>query len=201
MENESDLRIKRGRQTRQRIVNAAFAVMTGDGPRNLSAGKITQKAEVSKASLFHHFNDVDEVAFAVLEDVFSQFTSSTVEVAHKTVADFVYQMGLGSIDAPPSGRKVSAAFLYFYERAAHDEAFRALVEKSVESLTNQVRHCFEQILKRPLRKREQNTVPMLVTMCLEGLGKFCIVIKDRGDLKVAWRSFADMIGEMFERNE
>jgi len=201
MKTNADQRKERGKQTRQRIVDAAFAIMIEEGPKSLTAGIITKKAEVSKAILFHHFKDVDEVAIAVFEHIFEKFSDLVAEHKHRTVAEFVMQMGLAPINAPFSHRKVSAAFLYFYERAAHDETFRKLQVKIIESLLVHVRKNLELILARPLNKDELITVPLLITMCLEGLGKFCIIFKDRSDLEAAWRKFSDGIGEMFERKK
>ncbi|KHD87416.1 MAG: hypothetical protein OM95_14625 [Bdellovibrio sp. ArHS] len=199
MSTSKDLRKERGIQTRRRIVDAAFAIMIDEGPKSLTAGIITKKAEVSKAVLFHHFKDVDEVTIAVFEHLFEKFSDLATVHKYPTVADFVMQMGLATIDAPFSHRKLSAALLYFYERAAHEEVFRKLQVKVVESLLVHVRKSLESILARPLNEDELIVAPLLITMCLEGLGKFCIIFKDRSDLEIAWRKFSEGIGQMFER--
>jgi AcrR family transcriptional regulator len=199
MNQETDLRIENGRQTRQSIISAAFQVMIREGPKGLTAGKIAKAAKISKASLFHHFAGVDDVTFAVLEDVFEQFSTKMSGGRHKTVADYVYHIGLGPLKAPESARKVTAAFLHFYQRAAHDEAFRKQQEKTTDLLLSRIGEGIETILKRPLNKHEQQTVPVLIAMCLEGLGVFCITFKERGELEAVWRLFANSIGNIFAR--
>jgi AcrR family transcriptional regulator len=199
MDQPTDLRLKKGKQARQSLITAAFQVMIQEGPKGLTAGKITKKAKVSKASLFHYFDSVDDVTFAVLEDVFLQFSLKMSDGRYKTVAEYVYHIGLGPLKAPESTRKVTAAFLHFYQRAAHDESFRKQQEKTTKLLLKNIGQGLEKIIKRPLNKSEQFIAPMLIAMCLEGLGKFCITFKERSELEAAWKLFADSIGEIFER--
>ncbi|KHD88090.1 MAG: hypothetical protein OM95_11285 [Bdellovibrio sp. ArHS] len=199
MKSNADQRKERGKQTRQRIIDAALAIMIEDGPKCLTAGLITKRAEVSKAILFHHFNDLEDVSIAVFEEIFERFSVSMEGSRHKSVSDFVMQMGLGVINAPFSHRKISAAFLYFYERSAHNEVFRKLQVRTMELLLEHIRKNLESILNRPLSKDEVEVVPLLITMCLEGLGKFCIIFKDRSHLEAAWRKFSNGINELFER--
>src|SRR6185312_7934056 len=76
---DQDLRVQKGKQTRQKIIDAAFEVMVKEGPNRLSAGKISKAGKVSKASLFHHFDNVDQITFAVFENIFERFSASMHE--------------------------------------------------------------------------------------------------------------------------
>jgi AcrR family transcriptional regulator len=198
---EMDGRLEKSKNTRQNILGAAFSIMVEEGPKGLTAGKITRKANISKASLFHHFASVEDVSFSVLESLCERLSNKMSEKRSKSVADFIYQLGSAIISAPDSNRKVSAAFLYFYQRAAHDETFRVQQEKIIELLVKNICFGIEQILNRPLTKREQQSAPLLIALAMEGLGKFCITIKDRDSLDTSWKVFAKSMSNFFERGD
>jgi AcrR family transcriptional regulator len=197
MIDAKDLRVEKGKQTRQAILTAAFQLLTEEGPKGITAGKLAAKAKISKANLFHHFSRIDDIPFAVLEELFGQFSTMMSGKRPKSISEYVYLIGKGVIEAPPQQRKITAAFVHFYVRSAHDEAFRAQQEKTTRQFVQTLANGFEEVLGRSLTAKEREVAPLLVATCLEGMGFLLITFKDKEGFKSIWKTLSDFVGQLF----
>lgn len=193
-----DLRTEKGKKTRQEILAAAFSLLVEEGPSALTAGKLAKKASVSKASLFHHFDSVDDIPLLLLRNIFEQLAARIEKRKPKDISALVQMLGQGVLGAPPERRKVTAGLLHFYIRAAHEESYRHQQEKILNLLFAQFRASFEQVLDRPLTAWEKRTIPPMVAFSLEGLGLFSIVLNDKSALESAWKGFSGAIEQLFK---
>lgn len=194
-----DLRTEKGKKTRQEILAAAFALLIDEGPAALTAGKLAKKASVSKASLFHHFESVDDIPLILLKNIFEQLAEKIDKRKPKDISTLVQMLGQGVLDAPPARRKVTAALLHFYIRAAHEETYRQQQQKILGLLFEQFQASFEAVLDRPLTAWEKRTIPPMVAFSLEGIGLFSIILDDRSSLESAWKAFSGTIEQLFKQ--
>ncbi len=59
---------QRARETRQRILDAAFRVFARQGLGQASIDDIAREASISKGALYHHFPGKQELFYALLRD-------------------------------------------------------------------------------------------------------------------------------------
>lgn len=60
----------KGDATRARILEAAVELLSREGPDGFTASALAAEAGVSKSTLFHHFDALDEIPLFALEEVF-----------------------------------------------------------------------------------------------------------------------------------
>ncbi len=63
-------RLTKGDATRARILEAAVELLSREGPDGFTASALAAEAGVSKGTLFHHFDALDEIPLYALEEVF-----------------------------------------------------------------------------------------------------------------------------------
>ncbi len=56
-----------GEATRKEILDAALKLLGRGGPDAFSAGALAREANVSKATIFHHFASVDDILLAAFD--------------------------------------------------------------------------------------------------------------------------------------
>lgn len=193
MQPETDKRITKGKQTRQEILNAAFQLLTQEGPKGITAGKLARAAGISKANLFHHFKKIDDIPFALIEGLIGQFSGVIAKKNPKSIAEYVNTLGQTVLDAPYEASKTTTAFVHFYIRSSHDEAFRAQQERAARAFIEHLERGFEASIGRALTPHERRIAPTLVAACLEGMSLFAVVFKDRESLKSAWKAMSQWI--------
>ncbi len=71
--------------TREKILFAAFKEVHFNGFQAASIQNIINSAGVTKGALYHYFSSKDEIGFALLDEVFTQYIETTfIQVLHQT---------------------------------------------------------------------------------------------------------------------
>jgi AcrR family transcriptional regulator len=70
---------KRGAETRERLMAAAFRVATERGPAGLTLDAVAEAAGTSKGGLLYHFATKEELLRAMLEDSLDRFRGAVAE--------------------------------------------------------------------------------------------------------------------------
>jgi AcrR family transcriptional regulator len=70
---------KRGNETRERLIAAAFRVAAEKGPAGLTLDAVAEAAGTSKGGLLYHFATKDALLRAMLEDSLDRFRGSVEE--------------------------------------------------------------------------------------------------------------------------
>jgi len=130
------------RLSRQRILDAALALLGRDGPEALSMRRLAQELDVWPMSLYRYFHDKDELvaalADAAAEDIATPLPSSPWReqmrelLAQARVILESHPGGLRPQDTRPAASRVHTAGLAILERAGFaggeaDKAWQALL--------------------------------------------------------------------------
>ncbi|GKS13206.1 hypothetical protein YDYSY3_42060 [Paenibacillus chitinolyticus] len=82
-----DGREKKGNQTKEALLNATITLIAENGLEALSANSIAKKANVSKASVFHHFGSMETIqqeAFIFADELMSEALEQIYREAKET---------------------------------------------------------------------------------------------------------------------
>jgi AcrR family transcriptional regulator len=78
-----DLRVERGRTTRERLIDVGHALFGGHGYEATSVGAILDGAGLARGAFYHHFATKAELFDAVLDRVFAQLAEASAEAARR----------------------------------------------------------------------------------------------------------------------
>ena len=78
-----DLRIERGKTTRERLISVGYELFGANGYEGTSVGAILDEAGLARGAFYHHFATKAELFEAVLDRVISQIANETAEAARK----------------------------------------------------------------------------------------------------------------------
>lgn len=76
-----DLRVERGKTTRERLLEVGFELFGAHGYESTSVGTILEAAGLARGAFYHHFATKAELFDAVLDRVFAQLASASAEAA------------------------------------------------------------------------------------------------------------------------
>jgi AcrR family transcriptional regulator len=77
----ADLRIEKGRATRERLIQAGRELFGARGYEDTSIGAILQAAGVTRGSLYHHFETKEALFDAVLDRVVAEIAATAAQAA------------------------------------------------------------------------------------------------------------------------
>jgi AcrR family transcriptional regulator len=180
--------MNKGERTRAAILEAAVELLGRAGPDGFSAAALAREAGVSKATLFHHFETLDMIPLAALEQ---HLLSALAVEQHRDLPlrEFLEALGRGFIATADERRDFLKAYFVFFTKAIFDQRFRARLTAGSHEL--------HQAMTRALAPRvapaRVETTARLVEMALDGLGLHLLVVGDMAQIEQAWSMLVDLV--------
>jgi AcrR family transcriptional regulator len=183
--------------SRQSIVQAATELMSAGGPEALTASALAEAAGVSKATLFHHFESLDDI---VLE-AFEQFIMSLPSIggdAPASLRAWLLALGADTTTAVGDAPRLSRAYFAFVSRAQSDARLRQRLAEIIEGVVA----AFEASVAgfRPDSPASaQTALANLVLIAGDGLAIHRGLFPERAaSQEAAWRALVDLIAPQGE---
>jgi DNA-binding transcriptional regulator YbjK len=160
----------RGSQTKSKLVNAAIEIISTDGLSGISANKVAVKANVSKSSVFHHFDSIDDL---LEQSLHSLLDVSTMQIPTDqiTLEEFFYTVGYFTFNMPEGDLLKYQSLLSFYNEAMHNDRYKDIIM----SLKNRVTESFQETLKSITQMEVDKTLIEMMTIDLDGLGMHFLI--------------------------
>ena len=111
-----------GEETRHEILDEALTLLGRAGPDAFSAGALAREANVSKATIFHHFASVDDILLAAFD--WRQTLEPGAE-AHRSARASLEGLGEQLIGAAQRDPALLKAQAVFFSRAIFDPGMNA----------------------------------------------------------------------------
>ena len=112
---------RRRRETRWRLLRAAYELMADRGRAGVAINEITEAADVGFGSFYNHFESKDDIHAAVVEEVFSRFGEALSQIAEV-------------LDDP--AEILAASLRYVMERARREPRWGRFLIRSAFSMQN-----------------------------------------------------------------
>jgi AcrR family transcriptional regulator len=194
-----DSRVKKGMETRDRILQAAIDLITEKGPKFLSAGNIAKKVEISKSSIFHHFKSVEEIPFAIFELFVTTMLESVGEKSSKSVTEYINNLGVEVIEKTGKEKQFAKSFTYFMQKAIVNDKYKASMMRMADVWRDTIRMKLEEVSKEKISDEKMTSIILIFSMCHRGLAQFNLLreLEDRDEYLRAWKLFSEAIGAQF----
>lgn len=179
-----DMRITKGKETKERILTASMQIISEAGIDGLSAKKIADLSGVSKSNIFHHFGSVDEVLQVLFQSILSNLVEPVKSFEGKNAKQFLHFLG-GSIYSLSEEEKLSyTVLLNFYNASLYNEKYRSYLLKTknelIDAIAGQLSNFSEQSEDRIEKVSE------MIVMTLDGYGLHYLLEPDKKTWKEIW---------------
>jgi TetR/AcrR family transcriptional regulator, transcriptional repressor for nem operon len=146
----------RGDSTRERILEAAEALVFDRGYAGTSLDEIIERGGVTKGAFFYHFKSKADLAKGIVErfarreqELFSQWAERASALAEDPLQDVLlffklFEEFVDGIDEPLPGCMFAS---YAYERRQFDDSINALVRKELEDWAAHYEKKFERLIE------------------------------------------------------
>lgn len=178
--------------SRQTIIDAAIELMSRGGPEALTASALADAAGVSKATLFHHFQALDDIVLEAFEQ-FIMGLESVRGTPPVTLRAWLLALGSDTTMAVDEAPRLNRAYFAFVSRAQSDPRLRQRLEEIVSGVVE----AFAQSIGhyRPAAATADNAaLANLVLIAGDGLAIHRGLFPKRApSQEAAWRAFVDLI--------
>jgi AcrR family transcriptional regulator len=180
-----------GEQTRKEILNAALTLLGRGGTDAFSAGALAREANVSKATIFHHFGSVDEILLAGVD-----WRRSLDLEGHQAASARAYLDGLGqqlvrAAQDDPVLLKAQAAFV---TRAIFDRDMNARLSEGLANMHRLIIAALRVRLPPNVSDAEIESIARLAQMALDGLMINLVMRTDElAQFRHSWTLMVDVL--------
>jgi AcrR family transcriptional regulator len=132
--------------TEEQILRAVYEVLRTHGYAGASLSRIASESGLSKATIYHYYDDKDELLYAFVEYLFEYYVSQILYELDldargklRYAIDFVLGRPFDGVEGGPSPEEVPnpltnpdfvGAMIQLRAQAAHDERFRAYLTET-----------------------------------------------------------------------
>ncbi len=180
-----------GEETRNEILDAVLTLLGREGPDAFSAGALAREANVSKATIFHHFASVDEILLAAVD-----WRQSLELDGRQSTSAHAYLDGLGqqlarAAQGDPALLKAQAVF---FTRAIFDREMNARLSEGAAVVHRLIVEALRARLPSNVTAAEVESAARIVEMALDGLMINLVMRADEGEqLRRAWTLLVDRL--------
>lgn len=191
----TDKRALRGEETYLKIINSTIDIISEQGISGVSAAKVSKGAGISKSSVFHHFQSVDEILTATLNKIIDIMIYETKHEDAHTLADVLDSFECKLFQANNDLTRIEKVFFAFYNESifcdSYKEVFHGFLKKSIYE--------FEKILVKVGVENAKQFSQLMIAM-LDGLSIQIIITGQKEESYGAWKDFKAMALE-FNRKD
>ncbi len=180
-----------GEETRKGILDAALKLLGSGGSDAFSAGALAREANVSKATIFHHFASVDDVLLAAFD-----WRQSLELEGHQPTSAHAYLDGLGQqlVRAAEDDPVLLKARAVFFSRAIFDREMSGRLSNGVAEMHRLIVEALRARLPANVSDAKIDSIARLAEMALDGLMINLVMRTDeRAQFRQAWTLMADVL--------
>ena len=193
MTTAEEKKLSKGARTRHRILEATFQLLAEGGLEAFSAANLSRQAAISKATLFHHFDSLDDILFATAMSLLEQFEQAFESQSWSTPNEYLVAMGRAAEASHMmeySG--MARAQAAFFVKAASDERFRSLFEGMILDYRDRIASDLAALTGLPRDNASLNAIAYQAMALGDGMGMHALFFKKPGEFFMnAWNAFAE----------
>ncbi len=193
--NKKQLSAKR---TRQLVLNAARDIISAEGSVGLTSRNLIDTAGISKGALYHHFDSLDDVVLAVInekielsvnqDNINSFLDSGPISVSE--FLDFVESRLYRQLDGEMDN-------ILFDVKILPKVITNNYIRCKIEQINSEWTEKLVNVLGSDLGKSEKKALIALVLATLSGLAVNHLIDRDRKAAKAQWLLFKSMVLNQF----
>jgi len=182
----------RGAHTRARILEAATELLGREGPDGFSAAALARAAGVSKATIFHHFETLNEIPLVALEHLFIDSMART-DAPDLDLTGYLGRLQEDALDVMHTERRFLNAYFVFLTKALFDDRVRERFSAGALQMHEALRSALEPRLPPGTPPGEADEVARLAGAVLDGVALHHLVMEDHDRLDRAWGRFMELL--------
>lgn len=188
--SNTDLRLVKGSKTRENILYSALKIITTEGIKSISASKIAKLCGISKSTVFHHFEKVEDIPFHALEEISKKINNSLKNQVFNSFQEYLDYLEEITFSNSNEDSILFEALFSFYQEAMFSQRYKS----AINACSNE----FLEITKKELLKHSNLEVKMidslstLIMTTIDGLGIHYLINRDER-LRISWKDFSKMI--------
>ncbi|TQV82947.1 TetR/AcrR family transcriptional regulator [Aliikangiella coralliicola] len=186
-------------QTRLKIIQAAFEIVGESGYEDLTTNSLIAKAGIAKGTLYHHFNNLDEVVYAMIKSLVEQSLDGVPVEKYDSLAEYLEAMGEYLMSDCINDPKVLNTIYGFIPKGMKDPKFKKLAVELLEGACDRITPAFQRFYGGKLTNEKIDHAIRMVDMFVSGFCIHYVIFEDKNKYQKLWSEFSEMLVRFLEK--
>lgn len=184
----NDKRLEKGDETSAIILMSAMEIISHYGLSGISATKLSALSNVSKSTIFYHFNNIQEIPKAVLQLIYSSLLKPIEERDDDDdMASFLDRIGSSFIIQMNENIKLYKSFFSFYHESIFHADYRELMDDFLKTSKRNLAAVIKKLSQTDITDSEAAQTAALIVAALDGIGMHILLGGDQDEYLAAWQ--------------
>lgn len=185
--------------TKQKIIGAAFEIVGEAGYEALTTNLLISKAGIAKGTLYHHFNNLDEVVYAMIESIFDQSLNDVPVENYQSIDEYMDAIGQYIMKDFTQNPSLMNTVFGFIPKGMKDPFFESVAHKMLENACQRIAPAIQQFYAGKADEQRIDNAIRMVDMFSAG---FCIhytIYADKQRYQLIWKDFSGMLAKYLDQ--
>lgn len=189
---DSDRRREKGERTRKGILQAAVELIGLKGLKAFTAQALAERARISKAALYHHFKNLDDI-LPLTADVFWDLWEKMMGGPKPpTLAAYLKRLGHAITDPTLMSHPIARASIELYRLSFFNEPVRKAMSKLLKEGRRRLAADLEHYAKSPAQARRARLAADWLMPLGDGLQMYLPLTQDSRAARRTWAAASAM---------
>jgi AcrR family transcriptional regulator len=185
-------------KTKQKILTSALAIVGESGYESLTTNALVSRAEVAKGTLYHHFSNLDEVVYAMVEMIVEQSLDDVPVENFESIGQYLQAIGEYIVSDFTQDPRLMNAVFGFLPKGMKDPYFKEVAQNMLENACNRIAPAIKNFYCNRVTEQKIDNAIRMVDMFSAG---FCIhftILGEKERHQAIWRDFSLMLERYLE---
>jgi len=189
----STARQQAAKKTRDKIIQSAMEIVGKSGYKALTSNALVAHAGVAKGTIYHHFDSLDDVIFAMIRSICSQMVNDISEHQYTSLKGYFSAIGEYNIDECANNRELINIIFGFFPIGMKDQKFKTLATELIEADCQQTTAVIQSFYHEKLSKEKLDHAVRMIDMFSAGFVIHNTLFDNPELYKQIWQEFGDML--------
>lgn len=190
-----DIEIQKVDLTKEKIVEAVMKIIGAEGMKGLTTRRICQEANVAKGTLYHHFENMDDLLLQSVKHISDRMINSINMMKFNDIEDFFTTIGLMAIDSVEQQKKNGLRTMsVFDELVSNQDLYKATKEVHRQWIDISTQKIIE-LAPGHLSKETAYEISMTFNIVIGGFKSILYFQDDLQFVKKLWRKHAKQLAK------
>ncbi|MGX8795088.1 TetR/AcrR family transcriptional regulator [Fusibacter sp. JL298sf-3] len=186
-----DKRMVKGASTRTKILDATLDIIAKEGLNALSAKKIADAAGISKSTVFHHFEKVEDITLSLFQTLCDNLCAPLMRIQAPSLEAYLTAVGEATFYQSEAARKAYATFMAFYNASMVNPLYGDKIQVSLNTCAQLFKDRL--MVYTPLDDARAEELSELLVLALDGLGMHYVMRGDDAHFMALWKAQIQLV--------
>ncbi|MBV1910091.1 MAG: TetR/AcrR family transcriptional regulator [Kangiellaceae bacterium] len=179
--------------TREKIVSAAFNIVGREGYESLTTNSLISEAGVAKGTLYHHFSNLDEVVYSMIQMILDQSLNDVPVEKFESLADYLDAIGKYLMEDFTQNPQIMNIVFGFLPKGMKDLFFKSVGKDMLENACNRIAPAMQKFYSGRLSEEKIDKAIRMVDMFTVGFCVHFTIFEEKQKYLEIWQDFSELM--------